>query len=126
MAVSTQLFNNRVLVNGTVGNKQLIGGTTTNEIAGDVDIEVKLNHSGSLRLTVFTHSADQFTYFLDNSQRHGAGIAYQREFNSFGQFFREFFMRYRRREQLAQEEALNQKNVVLQIDSTGHATQHYE
>ena len=123
VALSTQLFNNRVLVNGTVGNKQLAGGTTTNEIAGDIDIEIKLNRSGSLRLTVFSHSADQFTYFLDNSQRHGAGIAYQRDFNSIRQFFRELFHRRRRQEIRADADAAarRQRNVVLQINSTGQA-----
>lgn len=123
VALSTQLFNNRVLVNGTVGNKELVGGTATNEIAGDIDIEIKLNRSGTLRLTVFSHSADQFTYFLDNSQRHGAGIAYQRDFNSIRQFFRELFHPRRRQERRADAEAAarRQRNVVLQIDSTGQA-----
>ena len=126
VAVSTQLFNNRVLVNGTVGNKQQLGGTTTNEVAGDIDIEIKLNRSGSLRMNLFTHSADQLSAYLDNSQRHGGGIAFQREFNSFGQFVRDLFSSREKREQRAQEEALQPvRNVVMQIDSTGKA-QSYE
>ena len=120
VAVSTQLFRGRVLVNGTVGNKQLEGGATTNEVAGDLDIEIKLNRSGSLRMSLFSHSADQYTYYLDNSQRNGAGIAYQREFNSFGQFFRELFAGRSKREAMALEAATHPpQNVVLQIDSTG-------
>ena len=123
VALSTQLFHNRVLVNGTVGNKQIIGGATTNEIAGDIDIEIKLNASGTLRLTVFSHSADQFTYFLDNSQRHGAGIAYQREFNSFRQFFRELFSPRRKQDSPAFRE---ERKLVLDIDADGNATEYYE
>lgn len=119
VAVSTQLFNNRVIVNGTVGNKQLAGGATTNEVAGDLDIEIKLNRSGSLRVSLFSHSADQYTYYLDNSQRNGGGITYQREFNSFGQFFRELFASRKKREAMALEAAANQANIVLQIDSDG-------
>ena len=123
VALSTQLFNNRVLVNGTVGNRQLIGGTTTNEIAGDIDIEIKLNRSGSMRLNLFSHSADQFTYYLDNSQRNGAGIAYQREFNSISDFFRDLFTSRRTREERARNSLLRQgRSVVLQIDSTGKAS----
>ncbi len=122
VALSTQLFNNRVLVNGTVGNKQLYGGTTTNEVAGDVDIEIKLNRSGTLRLNLFTHSADQLTSYLDNSQRHGGGIAWQREFNSLGQFFRSLFSSRKEREEWMRNLALNPpKAEVLQIDSTGKA-----
>ena len=120
VAVSTQLFNNRVIVNGTVGNKQLVGGATTNEVAGDLDIEIKLNRSGTLRLSLFSHSADSYTYYLDNSQRNGGGIAYQREFNSFRQFFRELFTGRKRRERMALEAAgRGQRNVVLQVDTTG-------
>ena len=118
VAVSTQLFNNRVLVNGTVGNKQVYG-VTTNEVAGDIDIEVKLNRSGALRLNLFSHSADQFSSYLDNSQRNGGGIAYQREFNSFRQFFRELFNPARRRES-GQYRQIRQ--YTLQIDSTGKAS----
>ena len=122
VALSTQLFNNRVLVNGTVGNKQMLGGTTTNEVAGDVDIEIKLNRSGTLRLNLFTHSADQLTSYLDNSQRHGGGIAWQREFNNLGQFFRMLFTSRKKREEEMRERALNPPPaVVLQIDSTGKA-----
>ncbi len=127
VALSTQLFNNRVIVNGTVGNKQLVGGTTTNEISGDIDIEIKLNRSGSLRLNLFSHSADQFSYYLDNSQRNGAGIAYQREFNSFVDFFRELFVGRATRERRQRESILRPaRNVILQIDSTGKSTPYAE
>lgn len=122
VAVSTQLFNNRVIVNGTVGNKQVMG-TTTNEVAGDIDIEIKLNRSGTLRLNLFSHSADMYTSYLDNSQRNGAGITYQREFNSFRQFFQELFSSRRRREERALENVSRPtRQQILQIDSTGKST----
>jgi len=139
VALSTQLFNNRVIVNGSVGNKQLYG-TTTSEVAGDIDIEIKLNQSGSLRANLFSHSADQFTSYLDNSQRNGGGIAYQREFNTFSQFIRELFTPRRssgrpaderprqerdstqiRRERPRSGNMDNSRMRVLQIDSTGQA-----
>ena len=120
VAVSTQLFMGRVIVNGTVGNKQLAGGATTNEVAGDLDIEIKLNRSGTLRMSIFSHSADQYTYYLDNSQRNGGGLAYQREFNSIGQFFRELFAGKKEREAMALEAARRlQEQVVLEIDDNG-------
>ena len=127
VAVSTQLFNHRVIVNGPVGNKQLEGGATTNEIAGDLDIEIKLNRSGSLRLSLFSHSADQYTYYLDNSQRNGGGIAYQREFNSFGQFFRELFASRKKREAMELEASTRPvESVVLEIDANGKSTPAHE
>ena len=123
VALSTQLFNNRVIVNGTVGNRQLVGGATTSEVAGDIDIEIKLNRSGSLRLNIFSHSADQLTYYLDNSQRNGAGITYQREFNTFADFFRELFQSRAAREERARTQLQRMgRTVRLQIDSLGKAT----
>ncbi len=121
VAVSTQLFNNRVIVNGSVGNRERLG-TTTNEVAGNVDAEIKLTRNGALRLNLFTHAADQLSSFLDNSQRHGAGIAYQMEFNTFAQLFRELFSTRAEKEQRALEEAKQvQKEVKIQIDTTGKA-----
>lgn len=122
VAVSTQLFNNRVVVNGTVGNRENLTGVSTNQVAGDVDIEIKLNRSGSLRMNLFTHSADQLSAFLDNSQRHGGGIAYQMEFNTFRQLFRGLFSKRPEREQRALDEARRPvRNVTLQIDENGKA-----
>ena len=118
VAVSTQLFNNRVIVNGTIGNRRLFG-TTTDEVAGDLDIDIKLDKPGTIRLNLFSHSADQYTSFLDNSQRNGVGIAYQREFNSIGQFFRNLFVP---RKELEAREALQPvERTYLQIDSIGKA-----
>ncbi len=122
VAVSTQLFNNRVVVNGTVGNREDITGMSTNQVAGDVDIEIKLNRTGSLRLSLFTHSADQLSAYLDNSQRHGGGIAYQMEFNTFRQLFRDLFSKRQTRDRRAQDDARRPvHNVTLQIDENGKA-----
>ena len=88
VAVSTQLFNNRVTVNGSVGNRQYGTSGSTEDVAGDIDIEVKLDKAGAVRLSAFSHSADQYTNYLDNTQRNGIGIGYQKEFNSFKDLFR--------------------------------------
>ena len=81
VAVSTQLFNNRVVVNGNIGNRQYKSSGTNTDVVGDIDIEIKLNRSGTLRLNLFSHSADQYTNYLDNLQRNGIGMGYQLEFN---------------------------------------------
>ena len=115
VALSTQLFNNRVIVNGNIGNKQQYG-MSTNEVAGDVDVEIKVNKSGSLRLNLFSHSADQFTSYLDNSQRNGAGVTYQREFNTMREFVKEVFTPRSKRQEAI--EAI-ENPIVLQVDTTG-------
>lgn len=90
VAVSTQLFNNRVIINGNIGNRHYISSSNS-DIVGDLDIEIKLNRQGQLRLTLFSHSADQYSNYLDQSQRNGAGIVYQEDFNSLGELWRKIF-----------------------------------
>ena len=119
VAVSTQLFNNRVVVNGNIGNKQYSSGNTQNEVVGDIDIEIKLDRSGSFRLNLFSHSADQYTNYLDNSQRNGVGITYQTEFNTFRQFFKNIFSSKKKRieRKMAEEQAaMDEERVKLEID----------
>ena len=120
VAVSTQLFNNRVVVNGSVGNRQYSSGNTQNDVVGDIDIEIKLDRSGALRLNLFSHSADQYTNYLDNSQRNGVGLTYQTEFNSFRQFFRNMFMSKEKRKEakmLEEEAMINEGKVQLNIEA---------
>ena len=91
VAISTQLFNDRVIVNGSVGNRRY-SSAGQGDVAGDLDIAVKLNKSGSVRATFFSHSTDQYTNYLDTSQRNGAGFSFQREFSTFGSFFRSLIL----------------------------------
>ena len=118
VAVSTQLFNNMVVVNGTIGNRQY---STTNgsSVAGNIEIEVKLNRQGTVRVTVFSHSTDNYTSYLDNTQRNGVGIAYQKEFNTFRQFFKEMFLTKKKRQALALEPRAPVEQVSVQIDEKG-------
>ena len=120
VAVSTQLFNNRVVVNGSVGNKQYTSGSGTQDVVGDLDIEIKLDRSGSFRLNLFSHSADSYTNYLDNSQRNGVGFSYQTEFNSLKQFFRNMFMSKAKRQaaKQAEEQAMiDEGKTVMKIEA---------
>ena len=106
VAVSTQLFNNRVIVNGNVGNREYNNSSSSGaDVVGNLDIEIKLDKSGQLRMNIFSHSADDYTNYLDNTQRSGVGIAYQREFNTFREFIRNLFTSRKKREQRAAAEA---------------------
>ena len=104
VAVSTQLFNNRVVVNGNIGNRQYNTTNSQNDVVGDLDIEIKLDRSGAFRLNLFSHSADQFSNYLDNSQRNGVGLMYQTEFNTFKKFIRNMFMSKKKRQEAKRQE----------------------
>ena len=118
VAVSTQLFNNRVVVNGNIGNRQYTS-SSKNNVVGDIDIEIKLDRSGAVRLTLFSHSADEYTNYLDDSQRNGVGITYQTEFNSFKQLFKNMFTSKQKRQENKRKEEdamINTEKVVINIE----------
>ena len=108
VALSTQLFNNRVIVNGSVGNRQRMTSNTS-DVVGDLDIEVKMDKTGQVRLNLFSHSADEYTNYLDNSQRNGVGVAYQKEFDSLKQFFRDLFSTKEQRQARELEKATREE-----------------
>lgn len=86
VALSTQLFNNRVTVSGNVGNRQYkTNSASRGDFAGDVDIEIKLDKNGKYRVKLFSHSADSYTNFLDNYQRNGLGFSFQKDFKPAGE-----------------------------------------
>jgi hypothetical protein len=89
VAVSTQLFNNRVLINGNIGNDPY-SSSSNRDVIGNIDVEVKLDNEGKIRLNMFSHAEDQYSSYSDNGsgQRNGVGIMYQKEFNSFKELFR--------------------------------------
>ncbi len=91
VALSTQLFNNRVSLNGNVeyGGYSAVQQNTSN-IVGDFDMDVKLNKSGSLRAKAYTHSNDDFSYDSSPTTQ-GVGLSYQEEFNTFGELIRKYW-----------------------------------
>jgi hypothetical protein len=97
VAVSTQLFDNRVIINGTLGNGKK--KTAENSFASDVDLdlELKIDPQGRFRAKAFTRSADQFTDQFDNSQRSGVGFVYQEDFNTFRELFNRWFGKRKKR-----------------------------
>lgn len=120
VAISTALFNNRVIVNGTIGNRQYAQGETGTEVVGDLDIDVKLDRPGALRLNLFSHSADQYTNYLDNTQRNGVGFTYQKEYDNFIDYIRNLFRSRKKRRQMEsdrQQENLERKDVRILINA---------
>ncbi|PKP32188.1 MAG: hypothetical protein CVU00_11930 [Bacteroidetes bacterium HGW-Bacteroidetes-17] len=92
VALSTQLFNNRVLIDGNfgvLGNQQ---SSNTSGIVGDVNVEVKITDDGRFRIKVFNRSNINSAYntnTLDDRSPYtqGVGIFYRREFDNFGDLF---------------------------------------
>ncbi|MFO7827718.1 MAG: translocation/assembly module TamB domain-containing protein [Bacteroidales bacterium] len=95
VALSTQLLNDRVSINGNLG----YGGQTTERatnLVGDFNVDVKLTKSGKLRLKAFNESNDRLLYeYAPYTQ--GVGIFYREEFNSFSELFKQFWNNFGRK-----------------------------
>ncbi|MCK9616631.1 MAG: translocation/assembly module TamB domain-containing protein [Lentimicrobiaceae bacterium] len=93
LALSTQLFNNRVLIDGNFGvngtqNYQGATSNNNNAIIGDVNVEVKITKDGRLRAKAYNKS-NAYDLFNDNSlYTQGVGIFYRKEFDRLGDLFR--------------------------------------
>lgn len=92
VALSTQLFNNRVIIDGNFG---VIGDDQRNasNIVGDVNVEVKLTEDGRFRVRAFNRSNYNSLYDVTTFDdiapyTQGIGIFYRKEFNTFGELFR--------------------------------------
>ena len=113
VALSYQAFNNRVVINGNVGNSQV-----SQNWGGDFEAEVKLDQKGKMRLKAFTRSADDYSNYLDNTQRHGIGFTYQDEFDTFKELLRNIFWSKKRKEAYETKLMLDAEKQVMEEDKS--------
>ncbi len=81
VALSTQLLNDRVIINGNVGVGE--HENTTSDIIGDVEVQVKVNKSGNLRVKGFTRANTQSQMQYDyGPYTQGVGLFYTESFST--------------------------------------------
>ena len=102
LAVSTQLLDDRITIsaNGNMdvgGNRNAAGDENRkNNIAGDFDIEVKLNKQGSLKMKAYSHTNEKLLY--NNTETiQGVGVSYQESFDTLRELLRKYFGFLRKR-----------------------------
>lgn len=116
VALSTQIFNDRLLINGNLG---ISDKKFNNEnLVGDVEVQWKLNKKGTIRLKGFTRKntdieAEYGPYTT------GAGIFYTEEFDTFGELMRKLwnditFKNAREKHKAKKEEKRNAKIIKKQ------------
>jgi len=118
VALSTQLLNDRLSLNGNFGYKDgsAAVANTTNSIV-DFDIEYKVTQSGKYRLKAFNRTNN--SYFKQAPNTQGVGIIYREDFDSFKGLFNNYYKPIHNWFNLEakEPEKLNLKNTVKQ-DST--------
>jgi len=88
VALSTQLFDNRVLVYGSFGVGGYTESETTSNIVGDVLVEVKMTKDGRFRVKAFNKTNTQDLRNDNAPFTQGVGVSYQKEFDKFKDIFK--------------------------------------
>lgn len=99
VAVSTQIFNDRLQLTSNVGVSYGSGGTQQgNNLIGDFSAEYMLTQDGKLRFKAFSQSNDRNLNQVDQAPTtQGAGLAYREEFDTFREFLVKFANVFRKK-----------------------------
>jgi hypothetical protein len=84
LALSTQLLNDKITVNGNVDVRGSQSGPTASNISGEFTVEVRL--TDMLRFKVFNRS-NYNLYYQVHPYTQGVGLFYRRDFNTLKDFF---------------------------------------
>lgn len=104
LALSSQLLNNRLILNGNFGYRD--NTMSDNSFIGDFDLEYLLSASGNLRLKAYNHYNDRNYYIKSALTTQGVGIIFKRDFDRFSDLF------YRIKRNLNKRKEKSNKNNV--------------
>jgi hypothetical protein len=90
VALSTQLFDDRVVIDGNVGvaGTHPTGNQRASNIIGDVNVEVKITPEGKFRVKAFNRSNTYDIINTNSPYTQGVGLFYRKEFDSLSELFR--------------------------------------
>jgi hypothetical protein len=92
LALSTQLFNNRVTIDGAVGTNTYNNNTAsqTQQVIGDISVEVKITEDGRFRFRAFnrTNTGTDVLFSTYSPYTQGVGIVFRKEFTGLKDLFK--------------------------------------
>ena len=88
MLLSSQLLDNRLLINGNFGMRNTINTGNTNTFIGEFDLEYKLTKSGDIRLKAYNHARDTYYGLKQALTIQGVGVSFQKDFTHFSEIFK--------------------------------------
>lgn len=101
VALSTQIFNDRVSINGNISNNTNPAGTTLNNnssaIVGDFDVNVKLTNNGKLQFKAYNHSNNNIIYET-SPYKQGIGLSYRENYDNFEELWQKFLNLFRKKQ----------------------------
>ena len=99
VGVSKQFFDDRITVNGSVGVP--VGGNTTNQLVGDVEVEFKLSKDGRWKGKAFNRNnqyGNTSALAQQNAYTQGVGVQYNTDFDTWNEFWDKLFRKKRKEE----------------------------
>ena len=106
LALSKQLFNNRLVIDGNFGvanNNSATKNTTSksnnsSNLIGDVTIEYKLSESGKYRVKGFNRSNDNTDAAISGGPfTQGVGIFYREEYETLSELYRRYISKFKKK-----------------------------
>lgn len=98
MALSTQLFNNRLSIDGNFGVSSRVA-QNTNALVGDVNVDYKLTDDGKLRAKAFYRTNDNAIVNLVSPYTQGIGVFYREEFNTVGELYKRYLFKTKKKKE---------------------------
>jgi hypothetical protein len=91
VALSTQLFNDKLSIDGSVSNNTNTTNTqNTSTIVGDVNIEYKITDDGKVRVKAYNKTNDNIILNPNATYTQGVGVFYREEFDSLAELYRKY------------------------------------
>ncbi|MFV0594043.1 MAG: translocation/assembly module TamB domain-containing protein [Draconibacterium sp.] len=97
LALSTQIFNDRVTLNGNIGNNANQYSTNNSQIVGDFEINVKLVPSGKIQLKAYSRSNNNL-YYETAPYTQGIGLSFTEEYNTIEELYRKLTSIFRKKD----------------------------
>ncbi|HZK07153.1 MAG TPA: translocation/assembly module TamB domain-containing protein [Bacteroidales bacterium] len=87
VALRTQLFNDRLSIDGNFGVRGTKREQNTSNVVGDINVEYKITNDGRFRIKAFNRTND-ISFLEDNAPyTQGVGIFFRKEFDGFNDLF---------------------------------------
>jgi hypothetical protein len=110
LALSTQILNDRVTINGNIGNNSNVQSNIANPVVGEVEVFIKLNKSGKLQLKAYNRANDDLIY--DTSlYKQGVGFSFTEEFDTLSDLFKHYNPKKKTNKVLIKQDTLKVRSV---------------
>ena len=96
LALSTQMFNDRVTINGNIGNNVNPNSTNNSQLVGDFDVSVKLIPSGKIQFKAYNRANNNLIYETAPYTQ-GVGFTFKEEYNTINELLRKMKSLFKRK-----------------------------